>query len=308
MVWGVEDLSVEQRYKKAIEAGTDLFSNDATPEHVVNLVRKGELTEARVNESVRRILRVRLSLGIFENPYADPDVAERTIRSAAFQKRALEAQRKSVVLLTNRGSVLPLRAGARVYVEGVDGAAITARGFTLAATPQDADVCVLRVVGAQGAGRAGRAGREGRAGRAGGAGRATGAGRAQGAGRARGGFGGMATGGAPIDLTLPPEHLQHLRAVMGAKPTVVAMYFDRPYVVPELARDASALVAHFGVSDEALLDVLTGSFAPAGKLPFELPSSMDAVRAQKEDVPYDSKDPLFPFGHGLTYPVSSLKR
>ena len=44
-----------------------------------------------------------------------------------------------------------------------------------------------------------------------------------------------------------------------------------------------------------------GRFAPAGKLPFELPSSMDAVRRQKEDVPYDSEQPLFPFGYGLTY-------
>ena len=58
---------------------------------------------------------------------------------------------------------------------------------------------------------------------------------------------------------------------------------------------------HFGVSDEALLDVVFGPFAPTGKLPFELPSSMDAVRAQKEDVPFDSKDPLFPFGAGLGY-------
>jgi beta-glucosidase len=39
--------------------------------------------------------------------------------------------------------------------------------------------------------------------------------------------------------------------------------------------------------------------SPQGKLPFELPSSMEAVRAQKEDVPHDSKDPLFPYGHGL---------
>ena len=56
---------------------------------------------------------------------------------------------------------------------------------------------------------------------------------------------------------------------MGAKPTVIAMYFDRPYVVPELAKEAAALVAHFGVTDEALLDVLTGVVAPTGKLPFE---------------------------------------
>ena len=53
-------------------------------------------------------------------------------------------------------------------------------------------------------------------------------------------------------------------------------------------------LAHFGVTDEALLDVLTGVVAPTGKMPFELPSSMDAVRAQKEDVPHDSKDSLVP--------------
>jgi beta-glucosidase len=72
-------------------------------------------------------------------------------------------------------------------------------------------------------------------------------------------------------------------------------------VVPELASEAAALLATFGVSDEALLDVLTGKVAPTGKLPFEMPSSMDAVRAQLEDVPHDSKAPLYPIGSGLTY-------
>ena len=50
-----------------------------------------------------------------------------------------------------------------------------------------------------------------------------------------------------------------------------------------------------------MLDVVFGRFAPSGKLPFKRPSSMDAVSSQKEDVPYDSEDPLLPFGHGLTY-------
>ena len=118
----------------------------------------------------------------------------------------------------------------------------------------------------------------------------------------------MNTGGAPIDLTIPSEQLQKIRTVMGSRPTVVAMYLDRPYVVPEIAREAAALVAHFGVIDEALLDVLTGVVAPTGKMPFELPSSMLAVRAQKEDVPHDSKDPLFPYGHGITFAVGSARR
>jgi beta-glucosidase len=55
------------------------------------------------------------------------------------------------------------------------------------------------------------------------------------------------------------------------------------------------------VSDAALLDVVFGRFDPSGTLPFELPSSMEAVRAQKEDLPYDSLNPLFVFGHGLGY-------
>ena len=93
-----------------------------------------------------------------------------------------------------------------------------------------------------------------------------------------------------------------MRALARQKPTVVALHLDNPLVVPELAREAAALVATFGVADDALLDVLTGRFAPTGKLPFELPSSMDAVRAQLEDVPHDSKSPLFAFGAGLTYP------
>jgi beta-glucosidase len=314
MVWGVEHLTVEQRYKKGIDAGVDIYSNDTTPEHVVNLVRKGELTQARVDESARRILRVRVALGIFENPYADPDVAERTVRNAAFQKKALEAQRKSLVLLENNRGVLPLKAGAKVYAEGVDARVLQARGFTVVAAPADADIALLRVTfneqsadvpGGRPMGpRPSAAGAPGPGGGAGAPPSAPAVGR-----NPRGaGLGGMNTGGSPIDLTLAPDRLEKLRAVMKAAPTVVAMYFDRPYVVPELARESAALLAHFGVGDEALLDVLSGTYAPTGKLPFELPSSMQAVRDQKEDVPHDSRDPLFPFGHGLTFTPASARR
>ena len=57
----------------------------------------------------------------------------------------------------------------------------------------------------------------------------------------------------------------------------------------------------FGVSDSALLDVIFGKTSPEGKLPFDMPSSMDAVVNQKEDVPFDTKKPLFKFGTGMTY-------
>ena len=72
--------------------------------------------------------------------------------------------------------------------------------------------------------------------------------------------------------------------------------------MPELAAACAGLLASFGAADEAILDVVFGRFAPTGRLPFELPSSMDAVRRQLPDVPYDSESPLFPFGFGLSYP------
>ena len=72
-------------------------------------------------------------------------------------------------------------------------------------------------------------------------------------------------------------------------------------MIPELAEACAAVVAMFGASDEAVLDVLFGRAAPEGRLPFELPSSMEAARAQHPDLPRDSENPLFPFGHGLSY-------
>jgi beta-glucosidase len=62
-------------------------------------------------------------------------------------------------------------------------------------------------------------------------------------------------------------------------------------------------LAEFGASDAAVLDVIFGRFNPSGRLPFELPASMEAVRQQKEDLPHDSLNPLFPFGFGLSYPA-----
>ncbi|MEJ5200549.1 MAG: glycoside hydrolase family 3 C-terminal domain-containing protein, partial [Anaerolineae bacterium] len=89
--------------------------------------------------------------------------------------------------------------------------------------------------------------------------------------------------------------------ICGRVPTIVVIHLDRPAVIPEIAAACAGLVGEFGAHDAAVLDVLFGRVAPAGKLPFELPSSMEAVRRQKPDVPYDSGDPLYPFGFGLTY-------
>jgi beta-glucosidase len=264
MPWGVETLSVKERYRKAIEAGVDRLGGDATPELIVELVKEGALSGSRVDESARRILRVLFALGLFENPYVSPEEGARTVRKAEFQQKADLAQRRSIVLLKNAGGVLPLKPGVRMYVEGVDAAVAARYGYVSTSDPDHADVCVVRVA-------------------------------------VRGSFVPRTRGEVPIDLTLPRETLDPVRSLMRKKPTIVALHLENPLVVPELAQDAAALLVTFGVADEALLDVLAGKFPPEGKLPFELPSSMEAVRAQLEDVPHDSKAPLFAIGSGLTY-------
>lgn len=88
-----------------------------------------------------------------------------------------------------------------------------------------------------------------------------------------------------------------MRETAAKVPTIVVIYLDRPAILTALQPLAKVLIGEFGVSDGALFDVLTGRVRPVGRLPFELPRSMEAVRAQKMDVPHDSPSPLYPFGY-----------
>lgn len=81
------------------------------------------------------------------------------------------------------------------------------------------------------------------------------------------------------------------------------VYLYRPAVIPEIVSQATALTVSDGSSEDALLDVILGSNGakPQGRLPFDLPSSMEAVEKSKEDSPYDTEHPIFKFGYGLEY-------
>ena len=103
------------------------------------------------------------------------------------------------------------------------------------------------------------------------------------------------------DLDFKEPELSRLLDIMARVPTIVDIYLERAAVIPEIAEACAGLVASFSVSDAAALDVIFGRARPEGKLPFELPSSMEAVRAQHPDVPNDSADPLFERGFGLSY-------
>ncbi len=264
--WGIEELSPSERVARALEAGVDQFGGESCPELVVQLVRSGAVTEGRLDVSVRRLLREKFVLGLFDADPLNLDHALVTIGREDFVAAGHAAQRASITRLTAAAdgpAALPLAEGLAVYVEGFRTDAALRLG-RLVDDPADADVAVLRLA----------APFEPRPGR----------------------FESMFHAGS---LAFAPQERDRLLAVCRAVPTVVDLYLDRPAVVPELAATAAALLVDYGASDDALVDVLTGRAQARGRLPFDLPSSLEAVQASRSDVPFDTADPLFRFGDGL---------
>jgi len=266
--WGVEKLSAIERVKKIIDAGVDQFGGENCPELVVQLVKEGQLTEARINESVKRLLRQKFQLGLFDNPYVDESKVTKVLGNPEFLKAGELSQRRAMTLLKNDGKTLPLKTGSlKIYVKNID-PKVAAQYGTVVDKPEDANIAILR----------------------------------------------LNTPYYPVespimlakmfhhgDLDFKGNQKDSILQLLNKVPTIVDIYLDRPAVIPEINAKAKALLADFGASDAAVLDVIFGKYKPGGHLPIELPSSMEAVRAQKEDVPYDSKDPLYKFGSGLSY-------
>ncbi len=265
--WGAEHLSEAQRVKKIIDAGVDQFGGENRPELVVELVESGQLSEARIDESVRRLLRQKFELGLFDNPFVDetrvPQVFGREEAIAAGE----ESQKRAMTLLKNQDGVLPLRGRPKLYVKNVS-AEVAAQYGEVVETPEEADFAILRVqtpwVPVETQNQFARNFHHG-------------------------------------DLDFKGEEKAEILALLEKVPTIVDIYLDRPAVIPEISAAAKALLGNYGASDKALLDVVFGKARPEGKLPFELPSSMEAVRQQKADVPHDSENPLYEYGFGLTY-------
>ncbi len=268
---GMEKASVEERMLKIINAGVDQFGGEMIPEMLVTLVREGKISEERIDSSVHRILKMKFEQGLFDNPFTDMDYAVKTIGNPEFKSAGELAQRKSIVLLKNEANgapkILPLKEGTKIYLVNIDPEKAGRYG-NVVSKPEEADFAILRLKSpTQYLKESGLLGK-------------------------------LFSSG---DLDFKEKELNEILTILNRVPSVVDIYLDRPAVIPEIAEASKGLLANFGVSDEALLDVIFGKVNPSAKLPFEMPSSMDAVRNQKEDMPFDSGNPLFPFGYGLSY-------
>ncbi|TIC82629.1 glycoside hydrolase family 3 N-terminal domain-containing protein [Nocardioides sp. GY 10127] len=272
--WGVEHLTPVERVARILDAGCDQLGGEFCPELVLEAVRTGLVSEERLDVSVRRLLLVKLRLGLFDDPFVDPQAAAGVVGSHADAGR--RAQSESVVVLETGPTgdqagdpageaVLPLRPHRKVYVEGVAPEAVTAAGLgTVVDDPAEADLALVRV-------------------------------------------------GAPFEprnqyfleamthqgsLDFPEEVVAHLAELAGSCPVVLDVHLDRPAILTPLLPHLAALTVSFGTGDAAWVDALTGRTAPRGRLPVELPRSMAAVLAGDSDVPGGTEDPLYPFGFG----------
>ena len=266
--WGVEKLSPAERVYKIIDAGCDQFGGENKPELVVQLVTEGKLSEGRINESMRRLLRQKFELGLFDQPFVDDKNVPLVIGRPEAKALGEKTQKISMTLLKNDKATLPLKKQKhKVYIENIDSATV-AQYASVVTSPKEADFAIIRIH----------------------------------------------TPWYPIETKIPFAASFHhgdldfkgkeknkILDLLKTVPTIVDIYLDRPAVIPEIASGAAALIADYGASDKAVCEVLFGNAQPQGKLPFELPSSMEAVKNQKTDVPYDSVNPLFKFGFGLSY-------
>ena len=271
MPWGVENMSKADRFAKAINAGVDQFGGVEESQYVVEAVRSGKVDERRVNESAYRVAVQKFRQGLFENPYVDPAQAARVAGNADFQRAATNAQSRSLVLLENKKGFLPLSArGKRVFLHGVDSATAARYGFTMVTDLSQADLAIVRTAAPYQTVHPQYV------------------------------FGAMMHEG-DLGFREGDKEFEEIKRITAAVPTVLTVTLDRPAILTVVKDRATALLANFGVSDAALLDVITGAVQPQGRLPFELPSSMAEVEAQKSDVPHDSAHPLYPIGFGRRY-------
>lgn len=267
--WGLENTTELERAQRIIEAGADQFGGESRVDIILQLVSEGAVSEERLDVSVRRLLKEKFLLGLFDNPYVDAEAAARIVGNDYFVRLGNETQRRAYTLLTNSDDVLPLRdlpLATKFYVEGFNSSLLQDRGFTVVGAPEDADYAFLRL----------DAPYEPRP----------------------GGFESNYHAGS---LEYSAEEQERQAAIYAAVPSIVDIKFDRPAAVPEVAARATALLASYGSSPDAFLDVVFGVAEPEGKLPWDLPRSDEAVENSMEDVPFDTRDPVFKFGHGLRY-------
>ncbi len=320
--WGAETLSIAERHYKVIMAGVDQFggNNDKGPvleAYAMGVKENGEeFMRKRFEESAVRLLRNIFRVGLFENPYLDIEKTKSTVGNPEYMKAGYDAQIRSVVMLKNSPNTLPLKKQLKVYIPkrytpaarnwfGQEtperwsdpvNLAIVSKYFEVVETPDKADFALVSISSP-----------------AGGSGYDQGDIKIGGNGyvpislqynsyKADFARDPSIAGGSPLESftnrtykgksrgannSFDMKMVNETRAKMGKKPVVVSIDVSNPMIFSEIEKSSSAIIIHFGVQDQALMDIITGGAEPSGLLPFQMPADMKTVEEQFEDVPRD---------------------
>lgn len=313
--WGYMDKTAVEKVAKAINAGTNIISGGATPELVIEAVQKGLLDESKVDESISYTLTEIMTLGLFEDPYVNPNEAIALANDEEHRALAYEAHQKSVVLMRNdkvKGEkLLPLTEdkleNVKLYVEGFVGVAaprshdnpeqyvIEESKKQSAAFTADLKETLaekysnIEIVDS--------------------------------VDKATHAYVYVKPTQSNWDnnprITVGPEtgvtDVDRIVEIQKAVPTITAVNFTNQWLINKLEPKAAAFIGTFGTQQEAVFDVITGEFNPVGKLPFAIPASEKAVEREVGDVPsfapeeykhftYKTKAGVeYKYGFGLTY-------
>jgi beta-glucosidase len=343
--WGVENLSIAERHYRVIRAGVDQFGGNNDKGPVIEAYQMGvkELGKSamrkRFEQSAVRLLKNIFRLGLFENPYLDPQETTRIVGNPDFMKAGYEAQLKSIVLLKNKEKTLPVTQKQTVFIPKIYKPAsrnwwgmwtestldypvnleTVKRYYNVTTQPDQADFALVFVSSPQ----------------------------SENGGyslldRKKGGNGyvpvslqyspytatearkhSIAAGDPVIDPTVTDRSYKNkstrtanandldvllkTKEMMADKPVIAIVDVSNPMLFNEFEKDMSGVIVHFGSTTQAILDIVSGKHEPSGLLPFQMPATMATVELQNEDVSYDlechkdAEGHIYDFGYGLNW-------
>lgn len=339
--YGVEHLSVAERHLRIIMNGVDQFggNNDSAPiieAYRLGCERFGEAAmRERFEQSAVRLLLGSMRLGLFENPYIDPQESARVAACKEFVDEGFAAQVRSIVMLKNKGGVLPFSRRMKLYIPQrcikahknffrfmapertftPISESVASEYFDIVSDPAQADAALV-MINSPISDPYSKADRE-----AGGNGylpvslqyRPYTADAAREHSIAGGDisepFDDRSYHGKTVHTANESDldNIIEARNLMGTKPVIVCAHLSNAVVPAEFEQYADAILCEFGVEHRAIFDILTGQAEPSALLPLNLPESMETVERHCEDIadditPYtDSEGNTYRFGFGLDW-------
>ncbi|NDV59435.1 glycoside hydrolase family 3 N-terminal domain-containing protein [Bacteroides sp. 519] len=345
--WGVETKTVAERHYIALMAGMDQFGGNNEMGPVIEAYNIGvkqhgrKYMRNRFEQSAVRLLKNIFRLGLFENPYLDTQESARIVGNPEFMQAGYDAQLKSIVMLKNKGNILPITDKKTVYIPEIYSPSVKdwwgnwskqslqmpvntdllQKYYNITDDPSKADFAIVFISGPYS--------------------------NNDGGGYDKNDYKAGGNGYVPITLqygtytaedarthsiaagdpvvaptitnrsykgktvtasnTMDLQMVLNTKEMMGDKPVIVVANLSRGMVFNEFEDKVDAILVRFSVKEQAVLDIISGKYEPSGLLPMQMPANMSTVEKQFEDVPFDmdchkdTEGNVYDFAFGLNW-------